>query len=69
MKKSDIDMLKSCYAYGYLGWSSYYLDIEAKYGKEVTEAEVKKLKSKYEVKHSVFTDGEDCSYNELVEKY
>lgn len=66
--ESDIRMLKSCYAYGYLGWSDYYLNIVKKYGKRATEKEVKKLESEYRVESNVHTDGEGCTYNSLVKR-
>lgn len=47
LKKSDMDMLKSCFTYGYLHWSRYYKELVEKYGNELIQAEVKKLEDRY----------------------
>ena len=68
MKKSDIEMLKSCFTYGYLGWSKYYKAIVEKYGEEATEKEVDKIEKTYEVEHNTYEDIEGCVYNSLILK-
>lgn len=71
--KMMMRMMKSLYAYDSLSKNNSYL---SKYKTELGEKEFnrvydeyeKELKEKYTVKRGVYTDGEGCTYNELVEK-
>lgn len=76
-KTTQIDwmrsMMKSLYAYDSLTKDSNYLtEYKEKLGEEtfnqVYDEYEKELKDTYTVKRGVYTDGEDCTYNELVEK-
>lgn len=68
LEESDMDMLKSCFTYGYLHWSRYYKELVEKYGNELIKAEVKKLEDRYIVVRGVGEDSEGLIYNSLRER-
>jgi hypothetical protein len=69
-------MIKSCYTYGGAerdswNYERYILPYKEKLGEKLFEKayqeETERL-SGFEIKHAVYTDGEGCTYNELVPK-
>jgi hypothetical protein len=66
------EMMKSCFAYHSLSKTNNYIaKYEAKLGtklfNEIYDSYEIELNNKYTVKSDVYTDGEGCSYNSLIE--
>ena len=67
ISKSDLEMIHSCYTYGFLG-SDYMKNIYKKYGKKIVEKEIKNLEDNYTIEYGTYEDSEGCVYNTLIKK-
>lgn len=65
LNSSDMEMLKSCFTYGYIGWSNYYKELVAKYGQKTINNAVKQLEQGYKVIPNTYEDMEGVKYNTL----
>tara|TARA_R100001460_G_C3532488_1_gene173671 strand:- start:39 stop:356 length:318 start_codon:yes stop_codon:yes gene_type:complete len=73
--KSFKEMIKSCFTYGGADKDSFYYeryilpykkDLGPKLFEKVHEEYNNYLKNNYVIKHNVYTDHEDVSYNKLI---
>lgn len=70
------EMITSCWTYGGAGrdnWNfkRYIEPYREKVGKDfdkIYEEHLQDLINNYEVEHSVYTDAEGCTYNQLIKK-
>jgi len=65
---SAIEMLKSCFSYGYGYHNRYTEDIIRKYGENAVKTEWEKLEANYDIEYNVHEDREGVTYNSLIPK-
>jgi len=65
---SAMEMLKSCFSYGYGYHNRYTENIIQKYGKDAVKTEWEELEANYDIEYNVYEDREGVTYNSLILK-